>query len=253
MNRKEREKNLHDQLADNYESIREKQVNGRYYSLEWIKYLLALLPNKPYVKILDLGCGTGIAYEVIRGVFPETEYVGVDLSEKMILAGRRKYPKAKFMVMDCENLEFPDDYFDVVIARSILHHIPDPERSLREIKRVLVKDGLVVISEPHRNIFTFLPREILKMVTGKFDKEHTNFTTSKIRSLFIAGGMRLAGIHYFGYLAYPFAFPDIIKAFKYFPTFFFKILFSVDLFISKIPLINKIGWHIVIVGAKKVD
>ncbi|HPN81599.1 MAG TPA: class I SAM-dependent methyltransferase [bacterium] len=252
MNRKEREKNLHDQLADNYESIREKQANGRYYSLEWIRYLLGLLPNKPYVRILDLGCGTAIAYEIVRNKFPQTEYIGVDLSERMIDAGKRKYPGVDLRVMDCENLEFSDGSFDVIIARSILHHVPNPERSLREIKRVLVGDGVVVISEPHRNVFTFLPREILKMITGKFDKEHTNFTTSKIRSLFVTSGMRLDGIHYFGYLAYPFAFPDIIKVFKYFPFKLFKFLFRWDLFLSKIPVLNRAAWHIIIVGTKEL-
>lgn len=250
MDRKSREKMLHDKLVDSYESVREKQINSRYYSLEWINHLLDLLPSKSYKRILDFGCGTGIAYELIKERYPDAEYVGIDLSESMIAVGKKKYPKVNFIAMDCENLLLEDNSFDLVIARSILHHIPNPDQAIAGINRVLVVGGNAIISEPQKTFITAWPREILKLTTGHFDKDHTNFTLNKFKSFFIKSGMTIKSIKFFGYLAYPFAFPDIIKIFKYFPANLFRLLYKFDLLIAEVPFINKFSWHIIVICKK---
>ena len=98
-------------------------------------------------KVLDLGCGYGRYFELIkeRGA----DYFGVDNSQKMIEIAKERYPQAKFQVADALNLPFPDKLFDKVYSIAVLHHIPSEEFRLKfskEAKRVLKQDGLLILT-----------------------------------------------------------------------------------------------------------
>jgi len=106
---------------------------------------------KKYVKnsdrVLDLGCGNGRLYDLFKN--KQIDYIGVDNSESLINFAQRKHPKAKFILSDVLNLPFFDHEFDVVISVAMLHHIPSEElriKAFKEIKRVLKKDGMVIIT-----------------------------------------------------------------------------------------------------------
>jgi len=117
----------------------------------------------PGEKVLDLGCGNGRFYEVMKDYNPPTassrslrerapkkvDYIGVDISEKLIKIAKEKYPKVKFLVADALNLPFPNNYFDKVYAIAFFHHIPSKEyrlKVLKEIKRVLNKNRLLILT-----------------------------------------------------------------------------------------------------------
>lgn len=246
MDRKTREIKLHKIVAKEYDNVREKNPIGRFYSLSWINNMLNDIPRDKRLKILDVGCGTGIAYEVISNEFNSFGYVGIDLSDDMISVGRSRYPGATLNVMDCEKLKFKDSSFDIVFARSILHHVPHPDIAASEMIRVVKKDGMIIVSEPHRNFMTSLPREISKSLTGHFDKDHTNFTMKEIVNMFRESSMTILKREYFGYIAYPFAFPDIINISRIIPKNLFKKMYKADLHISKCPLLNRLSWHIIL-------
>ncbi len=124
----------------------------------------------PGERILDLGCGNGRFYEVLKE--KEINYFGIDFSEKLIEIAKQKYPKAKFQVADVLNLPFPNNYFDKIYSISVLHQIPSRElriRSLKEIKRVLKPRGVLILRV--WNIFKrpnfwklFLKYTILKVI-----------------------------------------------------------------------------------------
>ncbi len=104
---------------------------------------------KPFIKkgdkILDLGCGNGRLFEIVNGA----EYIGVDISEKMIEIAKTRYPQAQFLVTSPLLLPFPDNTFDKVFCLSVLHHIPSEQlrrRFLGEIKRVLKPEGLLFLT-----------------------------------------------------------------------------------------------------------
>ena len=79
---------------------------------------------------------------------------GIDISKKYIdnatqaakMTGYRK-ERYEFRVMDAHCLDFPHEYFDMVIGRGVLHHL-DLEVSLEEIRRVLKKGGRALFQEP---------------------------------------------------------------------------------------------------------
>lgn len=92
-------------------------------------------------RVLDVGCGPGIYYEKLIGHVPDAVYVGLDLMPTMI---QRHPAPERIIISDAEQLPFPDDYFDVVMANHMLYHVRDIEGVLNEMKRVLKPDGLIV-------------------------------------------------------------------------------------------------------------
>lgn len=107
------------------------------------------------VKILDVGCGTGVLMEKLldRGM----NVVGVDLSRDMLmLAGKRigKYVESNSLLMqsDCEFLPFEDSEFDLIVCLGVISFLKDEGNVLAEFKRILKKDGMLILSV--RNKFT---------------------------------------------------------------------------------------------------
>lgn len=246
MNRKDREIRLHKRLAEGYENIREKNTNGRYYSLKWFEEMLSMLP-KVHGNLLDIGCGTGILYDALpKGI----DYTGIDLSKDMVAVGKKRYPLATFKVMDCENLEFKDETFDIIIVRGVIHHIPEPKKALAEISRCMKKGGIIVISEPKHNALIEIARDIIKKVTTHFDKEHTSFREKEIINIIESAKLTLIQKRYFGYLAYPVSLPDIIPLVKIVPHWLFLALFKFDKLISHLPLLKKSSWQLIITARK---
>ncbi|MGB9743409.1 MAG: class I SAM-dependent methyltransferase [Minisyncoccales bacterium] len=95
-------------------------------------------------KVLDSGCASGRLFEVLK----ETDYYGIDFSEKLIEIAQKKYPSGKFRVTDVFNLPFSENFFDKVYSISVLHHLPSKEfqlRYLQEIRRVLKPQGLLFL------------------------------------------------------------------------------------------------------------
>ncbi len=96
--------------------------------------------------VLDLGCGNGRFYELIKD---RTNYFGIDNSEELISLARKRYPEADFKKGDALNIPFPDNYFNKVFSVSVLHHFPSKdlrEDFLKECKRVLKPGGILIIT-----------------------------------------------------------------------------------------------------------
>jgi len=118
--------------------------------LEWNfgKYL----KNVRELRVLDLGCGHGEQSIILleRGA----RVSGIDISQRYIDDAIQSAKKAgysaeqyDFRIMDAHSLDFPDQEFDVVIGRGILHHL-DLGVTLKEIRRVLKIGGRALFQEP---------------------------------------------------------------------------------------------------------
>jgi ubiquinone/menaquinone biosynthesis C-methylase UbiE len=105
-------------------------------------------PLRAGERVLDAGCGTGDLAAALRRARPDVLVVGSDLSEGML--DRSREAGAEPLVQaDATRLPFASGSFDVVVARGVLHHLPDVAAALREWRRVLADDGAVVlVSEP---------------------------------------------------------------------------------------------------------
>lgn len=114
--------------------------------------LLARAALAPGERVLDVACGTGIvAFAAARAVGAGGAVLGVDLSGAMVEVAQRRataqgIPNARFARRDAEQLELPDASQDVVLCALGLMYLPDPERALREMRRVLRPGGRVVVA-----------------------------------------------------------------------------------------------------------
>ena len=102
---------------------------------------------RPVVKaktVLELATGTGLIAKNIVNSAAHIE--ATDASPEMIAEAKRDNRSAKlhFSVQDMFHLPYADESFDVVIVANALHIVPQPEKALAEIRRVLKDDGVLV-------------------------------------------------------------------------------------------------------------
>lgn len=97
-------------------------------------------------RILELGCGNGKQWETKINDLPNNcSLILSDFSNSMVDIVREKYSIHKaisFQQIDIQNILFPDETFDFVIANHMLYHIPDLSKALSEVKRVLKTGGI---------------------------------------------------------------------------------------------------------------
>jgi SAM-dependent methyltransferase len=134
-------------VAEEYAS--EKGLEGRAaaYAPELVEgpdaRLLALdaVAEASPRRVLEVGCGWG---ELAEWIARDTgaEVVAVDLSSRMVELARERGVDAR--VADVQQLPFADGEFDLVVAAWMLYHVPDLDRGLRELARVLRPGGGLV-------------------------------------------------------------------------------------------------------------
>lgn len=109
---------------------------------------LVIRYSPPNSKILELGCGNGISSRLINQA--GFDVVGTDISQ-LFLEEARNWQNSKLRYQVCDVLELPyeDDSFDVICSNELIEHLPDAETALKEMIRVVRKDGKVVLSGPN--------------------------------------------------------------------------------------------------------
>lgn len=136
----------YDSFAEAYSAENETSLlNGFYERPAMIKLAGEVRDHR----ILDAGCGSGplAAALIERGA----NVTGFDVSEAMInLARKRLGDEAELHIADLgQPLPFPADTFDDVVASLVFHYLPDWQRALDEIRRVLRPEGKLIMSVNH--------------------------------------------------------------------------------------------------------
>lgn len=130
-----------------------------------------------HFKILDLGCGNGRLFEYLG----EIEYIGVDISEKLLKEAKKRFPKGKFIKGDQLKIPAKDEEFDIVFNIAAFHHIPSRKlrrKALDEMHRVLKKDGILILTVWNlfqKKYIKHIARSIVKSIftLGKYDWNDT--------------------------------------------------------------------------------
>ncbi|AFO88728.1 phosphatidylethanolamine N-methyltransferase PmtA [Phaeobacter inhibens] len=100
-------------------------------------------------RVLEVGVGTGLSLPLYKSHLKVT---GIDFSEDMLRKAKKRVAENKLhhvealRQMDARALDFPDATFDTVSAMHVLSVVPDPEKVMGEIARVLKPGGKVVIT-----------------------------------------------------------------------------------------------------------
>jgi len=153
----------------------------------------------------------------------------------------------KWIKAPAEDIPFPDNHFDYVVCRSLLHHLEKPFDGLWEMWRVLKPGGKWVCYDPNHNIVYELIRHIFQH-TDRFSHLHKSFNDKELIAMIESANFKITEVNYIGFLSYPLlAFPDIINF--HVPIWLGRLLIGVDNLISK-SIFKKLSWSLMIRGEK---
>ncbi|WP_018248672.1 class I SAM-dependent methyltransferase [Orenia marismortui] len=138
-------------IYDKLEAMMEKGRMGDWRQKLW-QQVEAIAKEKEGVRLLEAGIGTGknIPY------YPEDiEVYGVDFSDKMLAEAKKRAEELnveiKLQEMDIQQLDFPDNYFDIIVTSCVFCSVPAPVQGLKELKRVCKDNGRILMLEHMRS------------------------------------------------------------------------------------------------------
>lgn len=152
------------QPDDKFYSISDPESQRNYVGVrraaQWVGFFLPYL--KPNFSVLDCGCGVGsITLDIAELVAPG-QVIGIDLDESQLEvacanAHERGLTNISFEQGNAYTLRFADNSFDAVLAHTLLYHLSNQVRALREFHRVLKAGGVAGIADDDLGTVTFSP------------------------------------------------------------------------------------------------
>lgn len=171
---------------------RRSRINGELF-LQWLS-----LPNG--LRWLDVGCGTGALSAVILNSCAPERITGIDPSEAQVDGAneRIKNAEASFRVADATDLPFDSGDYDVAVASYVLNFVPDPQKMISEMTRVVRPGGTVAVTvfdyvgegDPGRHFWAAIQARNPSLYEENFEKRGWNITRPEtMRSIFEDAGL----------------------------------------------------------------
>lgn len=140
----------------------ERFVPGVHGSIE-LEHLHRYLQASEIVAgkvVLDLASGEGYGSELMA--HKASKVIGVDISSEAVFHARKRYAKdnLEYMVGSCAEIPLPDASVDMVVSFETIEHHDQHEKMMQEIKRVLRKDGVLLISSPDKYYYSIEPANV---------------------------------------------------------------------------------------------
>jgi len=160
-----------------------------------LEFLVGISGVKATDRVLDVACGPAFMTMAFAGC--AARVVGVDITDRFLEnaraeAARRGLANVEFLHGDVESLPFPAGAFDLALCRFAFHHFPSPEGVLAEMKRVLTRDGKIVLADmlasedPEK-------AQYQDRIERLCDPTHASaLSESRFRSMFGALGLKVA-------------------------------------------------------------
>jgi ubiquinone/menaquinone biosynthesis C-methylase UbiE len=125
-----------------------------YWAFEHLhRYVMAssLVQGKT---VLDIASGDGYGSEIMSR--SAHKVFGVDISDYAIEGAKKKYHRSnlEFLVGNALSIPLPDDFCDVIVCFETLEHVYEHEIVLKEFKRVLKNEGILIISSPNKKYYS---------------------------------------------------------------------------------------------------
>ncbi len=181
-----------DKVASVY-SIFTNLVNGRVHAK--LKKLIEEQVNSTD-KVLECACGNGMITEDIARKCKQV--VATDVSKKMLVVAEKKlkkYRNIKWEEGDILNISYADNTFDKVIAGNVIHLLDDPAKAVKELVRVCVPNGTVIIPT-YMNKREKKPKTIIKNINNAGADFKQYFSLDTYKEFFINEGYSNVEVKY---------------------------------------------------------
>jgi len=123
-----------------------------YFFKKFLQSMSLSLENK---SIIEAGCGAGYGLKLIYKNFHPESLTGFDiLPEELELARKRNIP-AKLLISDITNINLRSSTYDATFVLTVLHHVPDYSKALKEIHRILKPGGILLIDDLNKRAIDF--------------------------------------------------------------------------------------------------
>ena len=186
-----------EEVMENKEALEYKKAHrfdpakkGSAYSITAIDIFKRIKITKG--NVLDIACGYGALVCQMNYFKPDLEFTGIDNSKSMIDLGQENYSNFKFIKMNANKLNFPDETFDLIICKDSFHHFTNSIEVLKEIYRVLKKKGFIYLTDLRRDS----PKKVIQEVYNELifinetnarqyiDSIKASYKISEIKKLF---------------------------------------------------------------------
>lgn len=170
------------------------------------KYILSKINKIKPQKVLDAGCGRGFYLNALTYYKFIKEIHGVDINPKYLNSAKKNCFDKRVIIKKSSlySLPYPNDYFDMIICSEVLEHLKDDIRALLELKRILKKNGEIVITVPYYDfpffwdpinwlLMKLFNRHINKNIwwlAGIWADHEKLYTDRQIRNLAIKAGLK---------------------------------------------------------------
>ena len=238
-----REKKFHNELQlknkPRKENIFYKAISTMFEDFE--KYIKKNSQNK---NILDFGCGVGSITERVAKYQP-AKLVGIDISEISITKAKENAKNKNLDIVyisdNCEKSKLTSSSYDLIYGSGILHHL-NLELCVKEINRLLKKEGTIVFMEPLGtnpliNLYRKLTPNSRSSDEHPFLKKDFDFLKKNFSDV---------NIKYYGFLTLLFFLfyknPQVSN--------FFRILTNIDNFLFRFKYLKKLAWSVLIICKK---
>lgn len=121
-----------------------------------LSLLLSLTEGGSVHRILDIGTGSGYLAFALAQKYREARVCGIDIAEKAIAENNQRavekgVSNLSFRSFDGLTYPFEDQSFDLIVSRYAFHHFPDAADAVRQMNRLLIQGGKVLIADPMSN------------------------------------------------------------------------------------------------------
>ncbi|ADR19084.1 class I SAM-dependent methyltransferase [Calditerrivibrio nitroreducens] len=163
-------------------TIKKKKLYNKEISyFSNIRYDIIKLIPKDNNNILEVGCGDGSTLLELKKEGKAKYIAGIDIID---LGQSEKLDKFILADIEMEEIDLPENYFDIVICGDVLEHLVDPWNVLKKLKKFLNNDAIIVASIPNiREIKTmlniFVKGDFKYVEAGILDKTHLRFFCKK--------------------------------------------------------------------------
>ncbi len=185
--KREQVERMFDNISPKYDLL------NRVFSLGidqgWRRRTIRAVGEKPVAHVLDVATGTGDLAIMAARKLPKAHVTGVDISEGMLVHGRKKVADAgleeriDLQRADSAALPFPDDRFDAITAAFGVRNFEDLAQGIREMHRVLKPGGRLFVLEfskpvkaPMKQLFRFYFHRVMPLIGRLVSKDQAAYT-----------------------------------------------------------------------------